>query len=648
MSDWSDWSEDETDRITQCTVERKADVTDKSNTLEGDQNENESNEVPIIEHKTDLTDTSNDVVNDGAENKNESKQVPIVEQNTDMTDKSNDADNESAGNKNESNDVPIVEQNTDMTNKSKDEHKESANNRNESNEVPIVEQNTDLIDKSNDVGNESADNKNESNEVPIVEQNTDLTDKNKHEENESAKNSVPAYDQNLDVESNEAENTSDKYENPSKEEHVLDNSNDCANIIEDKVHSQTNEQVEGVTPNTYNTYNTDLLSPSFRVYRKRCENKNESDNDLDGFETDSLLSTSSVESIQCDMMKRTSKKKKGRKRARKTRQKLKYIYSTDDDIPLSFFAKRTFLHSDSDNSYDPANEDGINSTDSEYGDLISKKTHRKRKKELQQLEKQVNTIRRRHKRNKETSSPRKTKKQKVNEVIVPKQNKSATDIDNNEIPKDVAEESAHVATLHHNLIEKETEKVDKLLREDNLIRDKIKPFGNCFFEASAGQINMDPAVLRQELCKTLEENMEDYIQFLLNHHHPNDEETFVEDYLTEVAKLKEDGYWTNSVADLLPLVLANYSKRIVVLYTNKDDQNIIIIIPTVNTKTSSTTDNSSIKLVYTSIPNVYEHYDACHSDTHSKTFTAHPVNINVQQKNRTPVKNRSPRKKQYV
>ena len=40
MSDWSDWSEDETDRITQCTVERKADVTDKSNTLEGDQNEN--------------------------------------------------------------------------------------------------------------------------------------------------------------------------------------------------------------------------------------------------------------------------------------------------------------------------------------------------------------------------------------------------------------------------------------------------------------------------------------------------------------------------------------------------------------------------------------------------------------------------------
>ena len=36
---------------------------------------------------------------------------------------------------------------------------------------------------------------------------------------------------------------------------------------------------------------------------------------------------------------------------------------------------------------------------------------------------------------------------------------------------------------------------------------------------------MDPAVLRHELGKTLEENMENYILFLLNRHHPDDEET---------------------------------------------------------------------------------------------------------------------------
>ena len=67
----------------------------------------------------------------------------------------------------------------------------------------------------------------------------------------------------------------------------------------------------------------------------------------------------------------------------------------------------------------------------------------------------------------------------------------------------------------------------------------------------------------------------------------------VEDYLTDVAKLKEDGYLKISVANLLLLVLATYSKRIAVLYTNKDDQCIIIITPTVNTETSSTIDNSS-------------------------------------------------------
>lgn len=143
----------------------------------------------------------------------------------------------------------------------------------------------------------------------------------------------------------------------------------------------------------------------------------------------------------------------------------------------------------------------------------------------------------------------------------------------------------------------------------------------------------------------------------MNHHHPDDEETFVADYLSEIEKLKRDGYWTSSVADLLPLVLANYAKRNIIIYTNHEDQPVVRIKPS-NTESGAVADQSnSINLVYTSIPGTFEHYDACLENTQHEIFTAMPLlgDVNSKQnkqqnketphKKTTPVKKGTPRKR---
>jgi hypothetical protein len=104
--------------------------------------------------------------------------------------------------------------------------------------------------------------------------------------------------------------------------------------------------------------------------------------------------------------------------------------------------------------------------------------------------------------------------------------------------------------------------------------------GNCFFYAvlysGASGTSLE---LRQSLCNHLGEHAEEYMGFLLNTFHPEDEESFIMMYLDEIESLKQEGYWSSKVADFLPLALANLSGCTVKIYTSKVDQQTITIQP---------------------------------------------------------------------
>lgn len=101
-------------------------------------------------------------------------------------------------------------------------------------------------------------------------------------------------------------------------------------------------------------------------------------------------------------------------------------------------------------------------------------------------------------------------------------------------------------------------------------------------------------------------------------HNPEDDEVFLNEYLDEIENLKRVGYWSNRVADFLPLALANFEKKCVLIYTNKEEQPIIKIQPNLVDIAS----DDVINLAYISIPGLIEHYDACviASDTDSQNI----------------------------
>lgn len=103
-------------------------------------------------------------------------------------------------------------------------------------------------------------------------------------------------------------------------------------------------------------------------------------------------------------------------------------------------------------------------------------------------------------------------------------------------------------------------------------------------------------------------------------HNPEDDEVFLNEYLDEIENLKRVGYWSNRVADFLPLALANFEKKCVLIYTNKEEQPIIKIQPNLVDIAS----DDVINLAYISIPGLIEHNDACviASDTDSQNISS--------------------------
>ena len=156
------------------------------------------------------------------------------------------------------------------------------------------------------------------------------------------------------------------------------------------------------------------------------------------------------------------------------------------------------------------------------------------------------------------------------------------------------------------------DQLDQLLFSNGMKRVRVKSYGNCFFEAAAYTLeNISASALRENICMHLDENMEEYIGFLLQHGSPEDELEFVSQYCAEIKQLKADGYWSTKAGDFLPLALSNWSKRRVIIYTSKEHQPTIDIHPNV----ASLTDTEPIPLAYTAAPGISEHYDACRKMT---------------------------------
>lgn len=109
------------------------------------------------------------------------------------------------------------------------------------------------------------------------------------------------------------------------------------------------------------------------------------------------------------------------------------------------------------------------------------------------------------------------------------------------------------------------------------------------------------------LCRHLEDNIKEYMGFLISVHTPQKEEPFITEYLTEIENVKKDGYWSSKVAGCLPIALYNVTGFLVKIYTSKPEQPVINIQPTLRQSTTS----DIILLAYTLVQQISEHYDAC-------------------------------------
>ncbi|WAR27356.1 LOW QUALITY PROTEIN: SLA1-like protein [Mya arenaria] len=328
-----------------------------------------------------------------------------------------------------------------------------------------------------------------------------------------------------------------------------------------------------------------------------------------------------------------SKKRKNRKR-RPTRTKLIYISTdSDDDVPLSVYAKKCRINCDSgsDEMFVPNSKD-VNSTDSEYSSNLSESSKR-----IYMAEKRF-----KKEWNKDTKHSEKAKLATTSKKTKLKTKRKRSNSDS--AIHDAVRLSFQEEVLRTTLIAANEGRVDQILNTEGYERIQVPPHGNCFFEAAcvSNLIPESPSQLRKALYKHLEDNILEYMGFLINKHAPESQEEFVCEYLSEIEHLKEDGYWSNRVADLLPLALTNYATCTLTLFTSKPDQPKIIIEPNL----VGNVDNRNLNLAYISIPSVLEHYDACRvssSGCQTEMLTATKV-VNEQDETHTPVKSQTPKK----
>ncbi|KAK3107527.1 hypothetical protein FSP39_016707 [Pinctada imbricata] len=162
-----------------------------------------------------------------------------------------------------------------------------------------------------------------------------------------------------------------------------------------------------------------------------------------------------------------------------------------------------------------------------------------------------------------------------------------------------------------------TTRIDELLVANGMERKTVVPDGNCFFRAAMYHLPSIKGVaqLRQLLCDHLLDNAEEYKGFFMSSEnlHSAESDLLWMDFSVEVEKLRGNGIWSNKAADILPLVLANFTCRHVRIFSSSPEISVLDIEPTLQTKQGIIEER--IYMAYIGS----EHYDGCVKQINDKT-----------------------------
>ena len=168
----------------------------------------------------------------------------------------------------------------------------------------------------------------------------------------------------------------------------------------------------------------------------------------------------------------------------------------------------------------------------------------------------------------------------------------------------VVEQSKHAQILIDLAVKVNVSRLDNLVASNGLKRIPVYPDGNCFFEASVLHLMpMTSAELRQALCAFIEDNMSEYDGFFRSDH--DDDSTRYFEILSTLEALRKPGTWDTKANDVLPVALANFSKRQVKIFTSRHNHPVIDISPV------SSSSSEPIYLALLAPAGLPEHYDGC-------------------------------------
>lgn len=138
-------------------------------------------------------------------------------------------------------------------------------------------------------------------------------------------------------------------------------------------------------------------------------------------------------------------------------------------------------------------------------------------------------------------------------------------------------ESHSIHQLRQTAFRVHEKRLDTALVHNGLQRVSIAADGNCFFHAAALHVlGQEHQSLRENLCQHMEDNIEHYEGFF-----EAEDDNKRRSALDGINQLRTNGAWNTEANDILPLALANMTKRRIKVFTSKINTPHYDIIPTI-------------------------------------------------------------------
>lgn len=159
--------------------------------------------------------------------------------------------------------------------------------------------------------------------------------------------------------------------------------------------------------------------------------------------------------------------------------------------------------------------------------------------------------------------------------------------------------SSRECKLRNKEEERHKNKVDKILNANGLQRIEIPQDGDCFFQAVCFFIcGLTTEKLRQECFRHILTNIETYSPFLTGNQTVGD--------FTGILK---KGHWKNDCMDFLPLAVANIFQHNILIFSSKEHQSVLEVLPNLKVPAALPGCKQPIILAYIAVPG-REHFDS--------------------------------------